>query len=233
MLEVQGIEASYGRSKVLFGTSLSVREREVVSLMGRNGMGKTTLVRCVLGLLPLLAGTVKVGGVEVNGWPSERIARLGIGIAPEGRQIFPLLTVEENLLATARQGISGGIQWPLARVYELFPILRERAPQRSTTLSGGEQQMLSIGRALMTNPRLLILDEATEGLAPLIRQEIWKCIEALKGAGLSILVIDKNLHEMRTVADRHFIMEKGSIVWSGTSRALAEAPEVVQTYLGL
>jgi branched-chain amino acid transport system ATP-binding protein len=232
MLRVEGIEASYGRSKVLFGASLSVEQGEVVTLMGRNGMGKTTLVRCVLGLLPLRAGSVKVAGVAVDGWPSERIARLGIGLAPEGRQVFPLLSVEENLLATARPGASG-VQWPLARVYALFPILRERARQRATTLSGGEQQMLSVGRALMTNPRLLILDEATEGLAPLIRAEIWKCIKELKAAGLSILVIDKNLREMLDVADRHFIMEKGAVVWSGTSQALAASHDLVQTYLGV
>ncbi len=233
MLKVSGIEASYGHSRVLFGASLDVREGETVTLMGRNGMGKSTLVRCVLGMMAVTAGSVEVGGTRVTGWPSERIARRGISIAPEGRQVFPLLTAEENLLATARPGVSGSADWTLARVYELFPRLAERARHRATLLSGGEQQMLSIGRALMTNPRLLILDEASEGLAPLVREQIWQCLRRLKSAGLSILLIDKNLREILSVADRHFIMEKGAVVWSGSSSDLAAAPDVVRTYLGI
>jgi len=233
MLNVSRVEAAYGRSRVLFGASLSVREGETVTLMGRNGMGKSTLVRCILGMLPITAGAIDVAGTAVAGWRSERIARLGIAIAPEGRQVFPLLTVEENLLATARSGFPSSMQWTLARVYELFPRLAERAGQNATQLSGGEQQMLSIGRALMTNPRLLILDEASEGLAPLIRQQIWQCLKLLKAAGLSILLIDKNLREMLSIADRHFVMEKGAVVWSGTSSELAASTDVVHTYLGI
>ena len=231
ILTVKDVEAGYGHSQVLFGPSLSLNPGEVVSLMGRNGMGKTTLVRCIMGLLPIRQGEIQIFEKRVNNWPSNRIARLGVGLVPEGRQIFRLLNVEENLLATSR--LSPGCKWTMNEVHELFPILKERSLQASTTLSGGEQQMLSIGRALLTNPTLLILDEATEGLAPLARRQIWLCIKRLKEAGLSILLIDKNLDELLELADRHYILDKGRVVWTGPSSKLQEDPNLAHTYLGL
>lgn len=231
VLDIRNAEAGYGPSQVLFGPSLSIQAGEVVSLMGRNGMGKSTLVRCVMGLLPVRKGEILLFQKRINGWASNRIARLGVGLIPEGRQIFRLLNVEENLIATAR--VTDGCKWTLETVYELFPILKARAKQEAITLSGGEQQMLSIGRALLTNPSLLIFDEATEGLAPLARRQIWDCIKRLKESGLSILLIDKNLAELQAMADRHYILDKGEIVWSGSSTALAADPELAHTYLGL
>lgn len=233
MLVVDSIETAYGPSQVLFGASLEVNAGEVVTLMGRNGMGKTTTVRSVMGLTPPKSGRVSFDGKEVQKKPPFKIARLGLGLVPEGRQIFPTLQVKENLLATARKAGNGQANWSLDRVYELFPRLKERATQMGDSLSGGEQQMLAVGRALMTNPKLLILDEATEGLAPLIRDEIWQCLEALKAEKQSILVIDKNIDVLSKIADRHFIMEKGRVVWSGTSPELLADPELGHRYLGV
>jgi branched-chain amino acid transport system ATP-binding protein len=231
VLELSGVETCYGLSQVLFGVSLAVGEGEVVTLMGRNGMGKTTTVRSIMGLTPARAGSIRFGGRDIRGQPAYRVAKLGIGLVPEGRQIFPNLTVRENLVATAMERETGA--WSLDRVYELFPRLAERETSMGNQLSGGEQQMLALGRALMTNPRLLILDEATEGLAPLIRQEIWRCLARLKETGLSILVIDKNVSALMWVADRHFLIERGRVVWTGDSATLAAAPDVQHRYLGV
>ena len=231
MLTLDAVETCYGLSQVLFGVSLGVAPGEMVTLMGRNGMGKTTTVRSIMGLTPARAGGIRFMGQEIRGLPSYRVAKRGIGLVPEGRQIFPNLTVRENLLATAVA--RDGAAWTLDTVYGLFPRLAERADSMGNQLSGGEQQMLAIGRALMTNPRLLILDEATEGLAPLIRAEIWRCLTRLKELGLAILVIDKNVETLIRVADRHFLIERGRVVWSGASAALAAAPDVQHRYLGL
>jgi branched-chain amino acid transport system ATP-binding protein len=232
ILDVSGIETAYGLSQVLFGVSLSIAPGEMVTLMGRNGMGKTTTVRSIMGLTPAGAGSVRFAGEEIRGLPSYKVAKLGIGLVPEGRQIFPNLSVRENLVATAAVRDSEAA-WTLDTVYDLFPRLRERQASMGNQLSGGEQQMLAIGRALMTNPRLLILDEATEGLAPLIRAEIWRCLARLKATGLSVLVIDKNVGALMRVADRHFLIERGRVVWSGDSAALAAAPDVQHRYLGV
>jgi len=233
MLQVTGIETFYGRSQILFGVSLEIGAGEVVTVMGRNGMGKTTLVRSILGLTPPKAGSIRFDGKELRNQPSYVAARAGIGIVPEGRQIFPTLTVRENLIATAanRSGLSES--WTLERVFEMFPILAERTNAYGKTLSGGEQQMLAIGRALMTNAKLLILDDATEGLAPLVCAEIWKCLERLKETGQAILIIDRNLETLIRIADRHYIMEKGRFVWSGSSASLAAKPELWRRYLGV
>ncbi len=231
VLEVEGVETCYGLSQVLFGLSLSIKPGEMVTLMGRNGMGKTTTVRSIMGLTPARAGSIRFLGAEIRGLPPYKVAQLGIGLVPEGRQIFPNLSVRENLLATAVARGAGG--WTLARVHDLFPRLNERADSMGNQLSGGEQQMLAVGRALMTNPRLLILDEATEGLAPLIRAEIWRCLARLKDSGLAILVIDKNVGALTRVADRHFLIERGRVVWSGASAELAAAPDVQHRYLGV
>jgi branched-chain amino acid transport system ATP-binding protein len=231
MLTLDAVETCYGLSQVLFGVSLGVAPGEMVTLMGRNGMGKTTTVRSIMGLTPARAGAIRFMGQEIRGLPSFRVAKRGIGLVPEGRQIFPNLTARENLLATAVA--RDGAAWTLDTVYGLFPRLAERADSMGNQLSGGEQQMLAIGRALMTNPRLLILDEATEGLAPLIRAEIWRCLTRLKESGLAILVIDKNVETLIRVADRHFVIERGRVVWSGTSAALAAAPDVQHRYLGV
>jgi branched-chain amino acid transport system ATP-binding protein len=231
ILAIDGIETCYGQSQVLFGISLSIAPGEMVTLMGRNGMGKTTTVRSIMGLTPARAGRVRFLGEEIRGLPSYRVAQLGIGLVPEGRQIFPNLTVRENLVATAVKRDGGA--WSLQRVYDLFPRLAERENSMGNQLSGGEQQMLAVGRALMTNPRLLILDEATEGLAPLIRQEIWRCLARLKQSGLAILVIDKNVGALMRVADRHFLIERGRVVWSGASTELAASPDVQHRYLGV
>jgi branched-chain amino acid transport system ATP-binding protein len=233
MLRVRDLEAFYGTSQALFGMELSVDAGEVVTLMGRNGMGKTTTVSAIMGLLPAARGTVEFEGQRVERLPSFRIARLGLGLVPEGRQIFPNLSVRENLLAAAANRDAHGEPWTLARVYEFFPRLSERQRNMGTQLSGGEQQMLAIGRALMTNPRLLILDEATEGLAPLIRQEIWSCLERLKRDGQAILVIDKNVGALIKLADRHHIVEKGRVVWTGSSQELARDSELQHRYLGV
>jgi branched-chain amino acid transport system ATP-binding protein len=231
VLSVEAIETCYGLSQVLFGVSLSIAPGEMVTLMGRNGMGKTTTVRSVMGLTQARAGRIVFQGNDIRGLPSYRIAQLGIGLVPEGRQIFPNLTVRENLVATAVERQGG--DWSLERVYELFPRLAERESSMGNQLSGGEQQMLAVGRALMTNPQLLLLDEATEGLAPLVRHEIWKCLARLKQTGLAILVIDKNVGALLRVADRHFLIERGRVVWTGDSAALAAAPDVQHRYLGV
>jgi branched-chain amino acid transport system ATP-binding protein len=232
MLEVQGLETAYGTSQVLFGVDLRIDAGEVVTLLGRNGMGKTTTVRSIMGLVPAKAGRVRFGGRVISGLPAFRVAKAGLGLVPEGRQVFPNLTVRENLVATARPAPNDG-GWTLERVFALFPRLAERADSMGNQLSGGEQQMLAVGRALMTNPRLLILDEATEGLAPLIRKEIWRCLETLKADGQSILVIDKNIDALTRIADRHYIIEKGRVVWSGTSADLRADEALQHRYLGV
>ncbi|CAD7030561.1 ABC transporter ATP-binding protein [Pseudorhizobium endolithicum] len=226
LLDVSKIEASYGASQALFGVDLAVAEGEAVALMGRNGMGKTTTIRAICNLNPPRAGSVRLGGTDLRGKPSHRVAKLGIGLVPEGRRCFPNLTVHENLVAAARPGA-----WTLARVNDLFPRLAERHAQMARSLSGGEQQMLAIGRALMTNPRLLILDEATEGLAPVIRQDIWAAIRKLKAEGLSILVVDKTLSELLPVADRCVILENGRSAWHGTPAELTA--DLQDRYLGV
>jgi branched-chain amino acid transport system ATP-binding protein len=230
MLHVRGLQASYGAAQVLFDISLDVGAGEVVTLLGRNGMGKTTTVRSIMGLLRPRGGEVRFDGAVVTGLAPYRIAKTGIGLVPEGRQIFPTLTVEENLVATA-SARSGSRRWTLDTVYDLFPRLKERRGNLGTQLSGGEQQMLAIGRALMTNPKLLILDEATEGLAPLIRAEIWTCLKRLREERQSILVIDKNVDPLAKFADRHVIVEKGRSVWTGTSAELTTDSSLKDRYL--
>ena len=226
LLEIEGLESFYGASQALFGVTLDVREGEVVALMGRNGMGKTTTIGSVLGLVRPRGGSIRFAGRAIAGQRPHRIARLGIGLVPEGRRCFPNLTVHENLVAAARGGT-----WTTDKVVALFPRLGERGDQYASTLSGGEQQMLAIGRALMTNPSLLILDEATEGLAPVIRQDIWRAIRTLKTTGQSILVVDKTLSELLPVADRCFVLEKGTTVFSGTPETLT--PDLQDRYLGV
>jgi branched-chain amino acid transport system ATP-binding protein len=226
LLELNEVQVFYGASQALFGVSLQVAEGEAVALLGRNGMGKTTTIATACRMLPLRAGRVRFAGQDMGGWPSFRAARLGIGLVPEGRRCFPNLTVTENLIAAARPG-----PWDIARVQGLFPRLAERAGQYAATLSGGEQQMLAIGRALMTNPRLLALDEATEGLAPVIRQEIWAAIRLLRAEGLSILLVDKTLSEILPFADRCVILERGGVVWGGAPDALT--PQIAGRYLGV
>jgi branched-chain amino acid transport system ATP-binding protein len=233
LLAVSGIETRYGLSQVLFGLSLAIAAGEMVTLMGRNGMGKTTTVRSIMGLTPAMAGTIRFDGRDIVSLPPYRIAQLGIGLVPEGRQIFPNLTARENLVATAANFGETSDAWTLDKVCALFPRLGERLGSMGNLLSGGEQQMLAIGRALMTNPRLLILDEATEGLAPLIRAEIWSCLTRLKAQGQSILVIDKNVEALTRIADRHYVIERGCVVWSGSSAELAAAPQVQHQYLGI
>jgi branched-chain amino acid transport system ATP-binding protein len=233
MLELRGLETAYDQSQVLFGMDLAVGSGEVVTLMGRNGMGKTTTVRSIIGLCTSRAGSIVFEGKELRGLPPYRIAQAGIGLVPEGRQVFPNLTVRENLVATATKPQNGGKGWSLDRVYAMFPSLAERKDSMGATLSGGEQQMLAVGRALMTNPKLLILDEATEGLAPLVRVEIWKCLSDLKAHGQAILVIDKNVEALTAIADRHYIIEKGRVVWTGTSPELRANTEIQHRYLGV
>jgi len=234
LLDARGIEAGYGHAKVLFGVSLQIAEGEVVTLIGRNGMGKTTTIRTLIGLLRTSAGEIEFCGQRVETATPHAIARLGFGYVPEGRHIFPNLTVRENLaMAGIERGRGGGEPWTLDRVLDFFPRLGERLSNGGAQLSGGEQQMLAIGRALMTNPRLLVLDEATEGLAPVIRDEIWSRLGALKRTGLSILVVDKELEALCELADRHYVIEKGEIVWTGTTAALVANPGVHETYLGV
>ncbi|MGE0503410.1 MAG: ABC transporter ATP-binding protein [Rhizobiaceae bacterium] len=228
MLEVEGIDASYGRSQILNGISLSVNRGEVVTLMGRNGMGKTTTVWSVVGLLRKQRGRIILDGQDVTTWPAHRVAKAGIGVVPEGRRIFRNLTVEENLLATRRKGA-----WDIGRVHELFPRIAERRHNMGNQLSGGEQQMLAIGRALMLNPRLLILDEATEGLAPIIREEIWMALDTLKREGQSILVIDKHIDQLRKLADHHYVVEKGKVVWEGNTQALTDQRQLVERLMSV
>ncbi len=229
MLEVRALETAYGRSQVLFGVDLDIKAGEVVTLLGRNGMGKTTTVRSIMGIVPPRGGQVLFDKKDLTGSASYRIAKAGLGLVPEGRQVFPNLTVRENLVATANPRGA----WTLEAVYRFFPQLEARGRHYGNQLSGGEQQMLAIGRALMTNPRLLILDEATEGLAPLIRAEIYRSIARLKGEGLSILLIDKDVASLTRVAERHYVLEKGRVVWSGTSDELASSPEIQHRYLGV
>jgi branched-chain amino acid transport system ATP-binding protein len=232
MLEVAGLTSGYGDAQVLFGVDLTVGPGEVVALMGRNGMGKTTTVKAVMGLLPVWSGSVRVAGRELAGQPPFTIAQAGLGLVPEGRQVFPTLTVEENLVATAASR-HGPPRWTLERVYSLFPRLAERRRNAGSQLSGGEQQMLAVGRALMTNPRLLILDEATEGLAPLIREEIWRCLAALKAEGEAILVIDKSVEALLALADRFVVLEKGAVAWSGGADALRRDPHLIDALLAV
>ncbi len=234
LLEVRGIEAGYGASQVLFGVSLTIAPHQVVSLMGRNGMGKSTTIKCITGALPVRKGQILFEGRDITNLPADAIARLGIAIVPEGRQCFPNLTVREHLVAFARHPSRPPVKspktkqaaqaapWDLARIYELFPRLKEREHHMGNQLSGGEQQMLAIGRALSTNPKLLILDEATEGLAPVIREEIWKCLEQLKGEGQAVLVVDKYLLQISKIAEQHSIFEKGKILWTGCSFQLKD-----------
>jgi branched-chain amino acid transport system ATP-binding protein len=233
LLAIEGIETCYGRSQVLFGISLIIEPGEMVTLMGRNGMGKTTTVRSIMGLTPARAGLIRFAGNDIRTLPSYRIGKLGIGLVPEGRQIFPNLTARENLIATAANRRGALNPWTLDRICSLFPRLAERLGSMGHQLSGGEQQMLAVGRALMTNPHLLVLDEATEGLAPLMRAEIWRCLTRLKEAGQSILLIDKNVETLTRIADRHYLIERGRVVWTGTSAALAAAPEIQHRYLGV
>jgi len=234
LLEVAGLRAGYGQAQVLFGVDFSMAEGEVVTLLGRNGMGRSTAIKCLFGLLDASDGSIEFAGERISGLQSYQIAKRGLGLVPEGRQIFPNLTVEENLVATARARSNHALKpWTLDRVYGFFPRLQERRANLGSQLSGGEQQMLAIGRALLTNPRLMVLDEATEGLAPLIRAEIWHALGELKAEGLSLIVIDKNLGPLLDLADRHFVIEKGQVVWSGDSSALRADPRVVHEYLGV
>jgi len=233
MLHVRNISASYGGGLILFDISLDVGPREVVTLIGRNGMGKSTTIRSIMGLTPPKSGEIVFEDRRIDAMRPHLIAQLGIGLVPEGRQIFVRLSVEENLVATSRSGSGRAASWSLERVYALFPRLAERRRQSGGTLSGGEQQMLAIGRALMTNPRLLILDEATEGLAPLIREDIWRCLGELKAEGLSILLVDRNLDALIGLADRHYVVEKGRISWSGTSRDLALRRDAIEQKIGI
>ena len=233
LLQVRGIETFYGASQALFGVSFDVGEGEFITLIGRNGMGKSTTIKTVMGMLAPRRGAVLFAGAQIHGLPSYRVAQAGIGLVPEGRQVFPNLSVQENLVATANVRHAGRESWTLDAVYQMFPPLEQRRRSLGSTLSGGEQQMLAIGRALMTNPRLLILDEATEGLAPRVRTEIWRCLERLKKTGLSLIVIDKNIGPLMRLADRHFILEKGRVVWSGDSQALRRDGAILREYVGV
>jgi branched-chain amino acid transport system ATP-binding protein len=233
MLAVDAIETTYGASQVLFGVSFAVRAGEVATLLGRNGMGKTTTVRSIMGIVPPRAGAVTFDGKALAGLPSFRVAQAGIGLVPEGRQIFPNLTVRENLVATAANRGARPDPWTLEKVFALFPQLAQRQRNMGNQLSGGEQQMLAVARALMTNPKLLILDEATEGLAPLIRLEIYRSVERLKASGLSILIIDKDVRALTRIADTHYVLEKGRVVWTGSSAQLEAAEDVQHRYLGV
>jgi branched-chain amino acid transport system ATP-binding protein len=232
MLDVTDITTFYGSSQALFGLSLRIESGQVATMLGRNGMGKTTTVNSIMGIVPPRGGSITFDGEELVGQPSFRIANLGLGLVPEGRQIFPNLSLRENLVATASNHLGAADPWTIERVFHLFPELETRAGSMGNLLSGGEQQMLAIGRALMTNPRLLILDEATEGLAPLVRQKIWAALTEIRAQGLSILVVDKNLADLMRIADRHFIVQRGRVVWQGDSAALQADAEVRQRYLG-
>jgi len=231
LLQVQGLEAAYGASQVLFGVDLQLRRGEVATLLGRNGMGKSTAIRAVLGLTPATRGSISLRGQRIERLRSDQIARLGVALVPEGRQIFPNLSVLENLVAFSRRRASPA--WNLARVFELFPSLARAAGRMGGQISGGEQQMLAIGRALMTNPELLILDEATEGLAPLIREEVWRCLSALKATGLTILIVDKYVERLIPLAEQHTIIERGRVVWQGSSEELAADHGLWHRYLGV
>jgi branched-chain amino acid transport system ATP-binding protein len=233
LLDIQGLETAYGNSQVLFGLDLQLPSGATSTLLGRNGMGKTTTVRSILGLTPARSGSIRFRGERIDGVSPDRIARMGVALVPEGRQIFPNLTVEENLVAFAARRNASTQPWTLERIYHLFPVLEQRARNMGNQLSGGEQQMLAIGRALMTNPHLLILDEATEGLAPLIREDIWRCLDTLRAQGQSVLVIDKYVQRLIVLAGHHTIMERGRAVWSGDSATLAAQPELWHRYVGI
>ena len=233
MLELKNIETFYGQSQVLFGIDLKIDLGEVVTLLGRNGMGKTTTIHSIMGIVKSSLGEIFFDDKRVSGWPTYRIAKAGIGLVPEGRQIFPNLSVVENLIATESNRLKNHNHWTLDRVFQLFPRLGERSRQMGSQLSGGEQQMLAISRALMTNPRLLILDEATEGLAPIVRMEIWNCLKGLKSSGQSILVVDKNIEALTNLADKHYIIEKGRVVWTGISKMLKSNKNIQNRYLGI
>lgn len=233
LLAINDLEVAYGTSQVLFGLNLTIKEGEVATLLGRNGMGKTTTLRAICGLQAIKAGQITFAGEKINGWRSDRIGRAGIALVPEGRQCFPNLTVDEHLVAFFANRRALQEAWTPARVYQLFPRLKERSKNLGNQLSGGEQQMLAIGRALVTNPRLLILDEATEGLAPLIREEIWACLAQLRRAGQTILVIDKYVEKLITLADHHTLVERGQMVWQGSSSQLAADHGLWQRYLGV
>jgi branched-chain amino acid transport system ATP-binding protein len=233
LLEVTDLQTAYGSSQVLFGINFGIQPGEVATLLGRNGMGKTTTVRSLLGLTPARGGTVRFRGERIDQLRPDRIARMGLAVVPEGRQIFPNLSVQENLLAFGANRNANENPWSLERVYALFPRLQERRRNMGNQLSGGEQQMLAIGRALMTNPHLLILDEATEGLAPLIREEIWRCLNTLRAHGQTILVIDKYVQRLVALADRHTIVERGRVVWQGNSTQLAADPGLWHRYIGV
>lgn len=233
MLQISNIESFYGVSQALFGITLKVEAGEVVTLIGRNGMGKTTTINSLMGIVRPRSGSIVFKGEELTRLPSYKIAQRGLGLVPEGRQIFPNLTVFENLYAASANRSGRDNPWTIERIYEMFPILEERRSSMGNLLSGGEQQMLAIARALMTNPDLLVLDEATEGLAPLIRHEIWDCLKRLKDEGQSILVVDKNIADLCLIANRHFIIEKGKVVWEGTSEELRAQPKLQERYLGV
>ncbi len=233
MLRVQNLEAAYGSSQVLFGVSLEVNDGEVVTLLGRNGMGKTTTISTIVGIVKAAGGDVTFDDITISGAPSYRIAQRGVGLVPEGRQIFPNLNVRENLIATAANRRRDPTPWTIERIFKMFPQLEQRQSSMGNLLSGGEQQMLAIGRALMTNPKLLILDEATEGLAPLIREEIWACLRSIRDDGLSILVVDKNVADLVKLANRHYVLEKGKVVWTGSSDELSASEDVQHRYLGV
>ena len=233
LLQVENLETAYGASQVLFGLSLEIREGEVVTLLGRNGMGKTTTVRSILGLTRASGGTIALRGRRIEREAPDRIARSGVALVPEGRQIFPNLSVRENLVAFAENRSGRADPWTPARVLEIFPALAQRLDHMGNQLSGGEQQMLAIGRALVTNPHLLILDEATEGLAPLVREEIWRCLARLRHAGQTILVIDKYVERLVRLADRHTIVERGRVAWQGTSAELDADRTLWRRYLGV
>jgi branched-chain amino acid transport system ATP-binding protein len=233
LLEVEGVQAGYGTLPVLFGVDLAIRPGEAVALLGRNGMGKTTTVRCIVGLLKTTSGSIHLDGRRIDGWTADRIGRAGIALVPEGRRIFSNLTVRENLSAFAAHRSGAATPWTLERVFALFPRLAERADNMGLELSGGEQQMLAIGRALMTNPKLLILDEATEGLAPLLRQEIWRVLAELSGSGIAILAIDKYVDQLVHLCQRHTILERGRVAWAGASAELAADRSLWQRYLGI
>ena len=233
MLKLSAVESSYGLSQVLFGMDLEINDGEVVSLLGRNGMGKTTTIRAIMGINPAHDGEITFDGIDIRDLASYKVARLGLGLVPEGRQLFPNLTVEENLVATEDNRSGSDTPWNLEKIYDLFPGVAERRNNMGNQLSGGEQQMVAVSRALMTNPKLLILDEATEGLAPLIRQEIWNTLETLKAHGESILVVDKNIDALTRIGDRHYIIEKGKVVWTGNSAELQADEDLQHKYLGV
>jgi len=232
LLDVAGVHAGYGASEVLFGVDLAVARGEIVGVLGRNGMGKTTLVRTVMGLVRPSAGTIAFTGRAIGGLAPNRVARSGLALVPEGRQVFPNLSVDEHLSAFHRSGVDGAAAWTPARVLAMFPALAERRRHFGNELSGGEQQMLAIGRALVTNPLLLILDEATEGLAPLVREEIWRALAALRSAGLAMIVIDKYVERLVAIGDHHVIVEKGRVAWRGSSQALAADRALWHRHLG-